>query len=62
VDFELAKDRVKMVFHHRQTQTRVAGDLFVALSTVAVLYRELRPTILGERGGGVFFEAGFSCL
>ena len=28
-DFELAKDRVKVLFHHRQTQTGVISDLLV---------------------------------
>jgi hypothetical protein len=28
-DFEFAEDRVKVLFHHRQTQTGVIGDLLV---------------------------------
>ena len=28
-DFELAKDRVEVLFHHRQTQTGVISDLLV---------------------------------
>ena len=29
-DFELAKDRVKVLFHHRQTQAGVISDFLVA--------------------------------
>jgi hypothetical protein len=29
-DFEFAKNRVKVLFHHRQTQPGVIGDLLVA--------------------------------